>query len=604
MFPSRGFGAQPPRGAAVTMSTAVHISGGRRWARRLGLTWMALWAAVLPAQDNLETHLSSDAWKQMDQFEAYALSRADKYFGKKEYKQAEVEYDSFILEYPKSRAVPYALMRKGRTRQLVDKRYEAIKVYNEVLDYFPDDINYAAASLYYIGLAHQENGNPVEAMKAFTEMAQDKDYRQHRLAARAILALGDYLVKQEKAEEAVKFYEQLAVDFRTRMAATANDAIRKALYHHVRRASNERRVRELYVKTSGFGHNPLPANKVKPVDQLLDDTDFVEAVRGLVREFGSFDEKAVAQRNDYYRYWVKVFENRFPAWDDFRLQVSDWQMVYEESRDLWAKRADAQFRRVKPDFDRIIRWLQRCWGRSYPERVTEYYNLVDFTKIDNGQIWTLMTTLYDHCGQQAMGLNLFHKFDFEKMTEKVKEDLVQYMMARSEDYMRKALATLKDQERAEYLLLTYFVQRQDHKRGIPQADIVAKSPQYADYALWEKSGFLIQAARYEEAIAVCRQVDRGAATFYRIADCYVKLGKIDQAVQQLREVENFFKDESARACFRIAQLYGAAGRRKEQVAVLREVGHKYKDTPEASHAHEALENMGFKTFEGVEAAED
>ena len=589
------------------MRQALRITGGREVVRWACLALVALlWAWSVPAQapDDTEVYMTSDEWKQMDQFEAHSLGRADKLFGKKEYKQAEVEYDSFILEYPKSKAIPYALMRKGRSRQLVDKRFESIKIYDEVLDYFPDDINYAAASLYYIGLAHQQNGNPVEAMKAFTEMAQDKDYRQHNLSARAILLLADYLVKQNKAEDAAKFYEQVAVDFRTRMPTTAYQAIRNALYHYIRRAPNEKKIRDFYVKALGFGYRPLPAKKVKPVDQLLDDSSFVAAIRNYIRDFGGFDVKAVTLRNDYYRYWVNVFNNQHPTWDDFQLQLSDWQMQYEDSRVQWVQRGDAQFRRVKPDFGRIIWWMRHCWQRECPEKVTEYYNLIDFSQLDNAQLYTLMTTLYDNCGQTAMGVNVFDKFDFAKMPEQEKEKLVQYLMHRSEEYMKRALGKLKDQERANYLLLTYFVHKGDYKRGIPQADKVSKIPKYADYALWEKSGFLMRAKRYAEAIAVCHQVDRGAQTYYRISACYVKLGKIDLAVQQLREVENFFEDESSRACFMIAQLYGAAGRKKEQLAVLREVGHKYKASGEASQAHVALENLGYKTFEGVEATED
>lgn len=585
------------------MKPAWKIVGFRIMKRWVGLALGAVLCGAAAAQEDVETYMSSDEWKQMDQFEAHALGRADKRFGKKEFKQAEVEYDSFVLEYPKSKAVPYALMRKGRSRQLVDKRFEAIKIYNEVLDYFPDDINYAAASLYYIGLAHQQNGNPVEAMKAFTEMAQDKDYRQHNLAARAILALADYLVKQEKPRDAVKYYEQVATDFRTRMPSSAGHAIHQLLYHNIRREPDEKKLRELYVKLKGFAA-PLPANKVPPVEQLLDNTDFVEPVRHKIREFGNFDEKAVAQRNEYYQYWVKVLENKHLMWDDFQLQLSDWQREYEQSKEKWVQRADTQFRRVNPSFDRIISWMQRCWGGNCPDKVKEYYNLIDFPKLNNDQIYTLMATLCDSCGQKAMGLNLFDKFDFDKMSEPDKEKIVQFMMGRSDEYMKRALAKLKDQERAEYLLLTYYVGLGDYERGIPQADKVARIPQYADYALWEKSGFLMKATRYEEAIAVCRQVDRGAQTFYRIAECYVKLGKLDLAVQQLREVENFFKDESSKACFMIAQLYGAAGRKKEQVAVLREVGHKYKASGEASQAHVVLESLGLKTFEGVEADED
>ena len=313
-----------------------------------------------PAADDLETYMSTEEWNLMDPFEAHVLSQADKRFAAKEYKLAEVEYESFILEYPKSKAIPYALMRKGRTRQLVDKRFEAIKIYEEVLDYFRDNINVAAASLYYIGECRQQNGSPVEAMKAFTKMAQDKDYRQHRLAALAILSLADYLVKQDKAEDAVKFYEQAALDFRTRMRTSAFEAIRRALYHHIRRAPNAKRVRELYVKVKGFDQDQIPANEVTAVEKLMTDRRFADQTRRYIREYGGFDPKAVAQRRDYYRYWGNVFENKFPDWDDFQIEIFGWL------EDKWMERVDAQFRRVKPDFDRIV-WWKTLLGAGPPE---------------------------------------------------------------------------------------------------------------------------------------------------------------------------------------------------------------------------------------------
>lgn len=560
---------------------------------------LALWAGLslrTLAQDDPETYMSSDEWKQMDQFEAHALARADQFFGKKEFKQAEVEYDSFILEYPKSKAIPYALMRKGRTRQWVEKRYEAIKVYNEVLDYFPDNVNYAAASLFYIGECQQANGNPVEMVKAFTELAQDKDYRKHRLAAGAIKTLADYLMQQGKVEDALKYYEQVAVDFRASMPHVAHKAIEQLIYHHIRRAPDEKQLRGCYVRVSGFHVNPA---KVPEADKLLEDQEFAKHIRNYVERFGGFDPKAISERAQYFKYWGGVFENKFPAWDDFQVQIFGWL------GDNWEQKVDAQFRRVGPDFDRISWWMRQCWGKRYPKRVVEYYNIIEFAKLDNNRFFTLMETLWDYCAQYDMAANLFDKFDFTKMPESEKERLCQFFRDRShEQCLLRALALLKDRERADYLLLTFYVGRRDHARGIPQADKVAKVAQYADYALWEKSTFLILAERYADAIAVCRLVNRGAETYYRISDCYVKLGKIDQAVQQLREVEKFFKNESSRACLMIAELYGAVGRKEQQVAVLREVGHKYKESGEASRAHQILEQLGYKTFEGVEATKD
>ena len=60
-----------------------------------------------------------------------------------------------------------------------------------MLDYFGDRIDEAAAALYHLGLAHLENGDVREGMKAMREMADDEDYQKHPLAAGAIRRLAD-----------------------------------------------------------------------------------------------------------------------------------------------------------------------------------------------------------------------------------------------------------------------------------------------------------------------------------------------------------------------------------------------------------------------------
>ena len=42
----------------------------------------------------------------------------------------------------------------GRCLHQLEKRNAAIKAYQDVVDYFPDDVRYAAAALFYIGECH------------------------------------------------------------------------------------------------------------------------------------------------------------------------------------------------------------------------------------------------------------------------------------------------------------------------------------------------------------------------------------------------------------------------------------------------------------------
>ena len=84
--------------------------------------------------------------QMLDPFEQSSLRKADKSFAEKQYRAAAAEYDSFILEFPQSRCLAYILLRTARSTHLDDKRYEAIKKYRQVLDYYPDAAHYAAAA--------------------------------------------------------------------------------------------------------------------------------------------------------------------------------------------------------------------------------------------------------------------------------------------------------------------------------------------------------------------------------------------------------------------------------------------------------------------------
>jgi len=150
--------------------------------------------------------------------EAKLQGEADKHFAKKEpkeYELAAAAYDSLVLKYPKSKAVPYALVRKGRSLQFVGKRSEAIKIYGGVLEYYPDSTSYAAPALLYLAQCHYLNKGNVseEATKAIAQLRADKDYGKHEAAACATFLLAHMQVDGGKTDEAIATLGAIAVPF-------------------------------------------------------------------------------------------------------------------------------------------------------------------------------------------------------------------------------------------------------------------------------------------------------------------------------------------------------------------------------------------------------
>ncbi len=148
--------------------------------------------------------------------EATLQGEADKHFAKKaphEYELAADAYNSFVVKYPKSKAVPYALVREGRSLQLVGKRSEAIKSFSGVLEYYPGSIPYAAPALLYLAQCHYLDGKAKEATKAIAQLRADKDYGKHEAAACATFLLAHMQAEGGKTDEAIATLGTIAVPF-------------------------------------------------------------------------------------------------------------------------------------------------------------------------------------------------------------------------------------------------------------------------------------------------------------------------------------------------------------------------------------------------------
>lgn len=172
----------------------------------------------LPPRPDYEVSLTEADYKNLDTFEATILGKADKHFAKKEpkeYELAAAAYDSFVLKYPKSKAVPYALVRKGRSLQFVGKRSEAIKIYGGVLEYYPDSISYAAPALLYLAQCHYLNKGNVsqEATKAIAQLRADKDYGKQEAAACATFLLAHMQMAGGKTDEAIATLGAIGASF-------------------------------------------------------------------------------------------------------------------------------------------------------------------------------------------------------------------------------------------------------------------------------------------------------------------------------------------------------------------------------------------------------
>ncbi len=577
--------------------------GHRGWLLAVALT--AAWiASPSHAAKDESVHLSGDELKKLDTFEGHALNKAEKAFVGGNYRQADALYESFLLEYPRSKVTSYVIFRRGRCLHLDGKRYKAIKQYQEVLDYFPNDVKYAAAALYYQGQCHLQNGDEKDAMKTWAKMAADKDYRKVPLAAWAINRLADHLRENEQYSKAVPYYRQVAVDFRKDNGKASQYAIEKVAYYYIRVVPDEPKLREFYEQVQTFHDRPRTIK-----GETIASEEYWDQIRHRIHRWDRFDDDQDDRQKRFYRYWANamdpVAEKHFAEDDAFLLDVAWMHLRHEGSESNWIKRVDEIFaaNQTEGDFGRIVRWIGVYAGHK--AKAMEYYRKLDFAKMSNGEIIRLMEIIYEKIKDPEMGANTFDKLRIGELKEDEKIGLAHYFKRKDLKLSEQLCASLKDDQRAKYELLKCYRDAREYEKGIKLATVVANIPDYAQDGLWMKAEMLQATGKYADAIGCYQQADNPPDNLWEIARCYEALKKWDQAIAQLGEIEGFFKNVSSRAALEIAKVYGRkAGRDRKNtdyVKSLRRVTMKYPKSTESSHAHQELERMGIRTGGGVDA---
>lgn len=567
----------------------------------------ALFACQAVAEWESEVNLSDADGKRVDAFEMRRLTEADKSFKAKKYRLATAQYEAFSKEFPRSSATAYAVLRKGRSTQLDLKRSEAIKIYNDLMDYFPDQVAYAAPALYYIGECHLDNGNKEGALKAWKELADDEDYRKQPIAAYALNALAGRLLEQGEAGDAAKYYLQIAQDFRKLNSDAAWRAIGELVRIHIVVRPNVNALRDACTKLKGFFVRP---GQYQVRHERIDSEEeyFWEFVREQVSRYGESTKETIltpATRKDFYGYWAGVMEGTRPEDDDFQKDAADFRLACGGKREAWVKRLDEQFAAYqKPgDWDRIVKWIS--FYRGDKKKMEEYYSMLIFPKMKNDTIAELLVTVLHPAPE--MGRSVYPKLHFNEMSDDAKVKLA-WRIGREPELAADLFHRMKNENRARMEELRFWhkraVEGPDRKaaeRALPLADLCVLVPEYAKEAYWCKGECLRLLRKLTEAIQAFQMSDDPPKHFYAIADCYVALGKIDEAVTQLREIEKFFVDERSRASLKIADVYEAAGKRDLAVAQLLGVLDKYPESRESSAAHRRLQALGYKTKGGIGA---
>jgi tetratricopeptide (TPR) repeat protein len=575
---------------------------------------------------NREGEVVFQGWETLGQWELDDLKKAESAFAKanealrnhnsrnrggprkttkkivSQFQQSVALYDQFVLAHQQSMALSYAMLRQGRAFQLAGQRQKALAVYQEVLDFFPDEVAYAAPARYYRGQTYLENGDTRKAMAELAKMVQDPEYKKHLLGANALNALGSELIKRGEAEKALKYLQQLAMDFRRTNPDQARIAIQRVVQIAVQRKQAPI-LYQFFIDVSGFDKDRLKEGDLpQDVSGVPGTRQFWQSIYGELdnRLRRGFSAEQVEERRSWSRYWAEQIGKNQPEWDTLHWLQAQMYRAAGESKAQWIERIDKQFTQngKQKSNNRIITFIGWFIDGGAGAQVQSYYQKLDRNKLAFGDLMNLLRRLVKFDKQIAV--STIEGFPKGKLNDGQLDELMRFMV-RDLGMFDRARSLLideyDDRPRGTFALLS----QSSAIRGqgdryielvIQLSDELQATPKYAQQSLMIRGGALQSVKRYEEAITAYQQANDPSTSAYAIAECMLLNGQLSGAIQELASIESLFKNEAPKAAMRQADYYKRAKQRRQEVLALQRVLRKYKGTREASSAHVRLEQLG------------
>jgi tetratricopeptide (TPR) repeat protein len=556
------------------------------------LVWAIIGAATAPASAQRageEITYPGEAFAKLDTFEGLNLEDADKLYNKQDYKGAYAAYKAYSFEFAKSRALPYVLLKMGRCLQRLDKRNAAIKGYQDVVDYFPDDVRYAAAALYYIGECHGLNGDEAKKTATWARLVKDDDYVTQPNSGTALTYLGNAMDKLGKFDEAAEYHWRTAVAFLQSNPTAAQAARNAVISHYVVRKPDHEKLKEFYVAASGF--DGRGQNTENPEE---DDRYWSTVLTTTLKTEGDAE-----QREKVCSYWSSKMGDRFEGNDDVRKLWCDVQMVYEKDLESWVARMEKQYASQPATIDRVLKWCG--YYQRNPELRSKFFaekTKAFLTGMKNPEKMTLMGRLRHPLGMHDEAQEVMRLVQTDGMTD---EELKQYAgfvaEYEPEETVMRYIARMKDKQFAAKARFDYYNARSHRnppnmEKALAEIPALEKSPKYAAGLDWEKARLLEGLGRYEEAIKAYRAANRQPDSTWGVVDCLVALKQYDNAIKTVKELESVGGSVASKASLRAADIYRISGDKGREVTQLRMVLKRYPKSGESSEAHNRLESYG------------
>ncbi len=558
------------------------------------------WTCCAFAQERADQEIlyPGEDFAKLDTFEGLNLEDADKLFIKKDFKGAYAAYKAYSFEFAKSPALSYVLLRMGRCLQLLEKRNAAIKAYQDVVDYFPDDVRYAATALYYIGECHGLNGDDGKKLATWARMVKDDEYVAQPRSGTALSYLGKEMAKRGKFEEAVEYHWRTATAFLKTNERAAAAARNEVLAHYVRRSPNHDKLMAFYTEAGGFD------GRAHKVGDPKEDTRYWTTVMDTV----------VRSREDHERigaYWSAKMGDRFNEHDALRVGWIHAQYLHEKDRDAWDARLEKQYALKPASVDRLAQWCG--YYNADRKRRSAFFarqSKALMAGLDNPAKLKLAGGLRHPHGMHDEALAVARTINPQGMQDEELRAYGHFLgYYEDEDVVLRILGRIVDKNLATKARYDYFMSKSHRnapmmEKALVEIPVLVKIPEYSKDVIWAKGELLRNLGRHEEAIKAYQAANRQPNSTWMVAECQISLKQFGSAVKTVQGLESIGGSIASQAGLKIADIYRHSGDKGKEVQQLRLVLRRYPKSGESSTAHDRLENYGVKVIGGEATAED
>ncbi len=522
--------------------------------------------------------LPAKRYAGMNAFERAQYGKAKKRLEGSQYRSAAAEFEKFKIQFEDSEFLPYVVFMRGYCLHMAKDRNKAIKIYNEVMDYFPDRIDEASAALYHIGLAHFENGDPREGMKAMKEMVEDEDYSQHPLAAGALVQLANNHIRNKEPEQAIRYWRQAIRDFgetNKEAARDARDRITAYCLQNKRMSSYD-----AWLSTDENAKDP------KHRRQLADNA-YAAARNGFQSGYNRFSK--AQKKGDMQAFWEyfkahKTWYERDSAHWSYHTKALDILTLIGKHKDTPAITNEAMaFIKAEKDKAKTLKM---------------YVDLV--ARVPRGQI------LNDAVNQAAV---LVSAIEDKQKADKEYSLLIDALRG-ARRFTEARMLTDRMSDRLLAAWKNYEILGHGENKWKEAAAKLEEIEKQGDAANQLKAKgtrayvYKDMTREWDKAIKLYQEISNPPTTLWDIEYCYYHGGKIEDAIKVLTEIQSSFPDDAPRALWTKTSYYHSSGNRKQAVACARSLLKMYPRASWSSNAHELLEGYGIKTGGGVIDSEE